>query len=140
MELELYQISKYVLPFSVSLMNSITPIPVDFFGATSINPSAFSWILDEKEKQIHSLQKALKEYTDMPDDLACGRDYYKIAGMKEVYNGTDGYDALSLKFSSNSRFSSSLFSTGKLYGSSWRNAKTVKCQIYTGRNGNVFCF
>lgn len=47
--------------------------------------------LDEKEKQIHSLQKALKEYTDMPDDLACGRDYYKIVGMKEVYNGTDGY-------------------------------------------------
>ena len=47
--------------------------------------------LDEKEKQIHSLQKALKEYTDMPDDLACGGDYYKIVGMKEVYNGTDGY-------------------------------------------------
>lgn len=47
--------------------------------------------LDEKEKQIHPLQKALKEYTDMPDDLACGRDYYKIVGMKEVYNGTDGY-------------------------------------------------
>ena len=27
----------------------------------------------------------------MPDDLACGGDYYKIVGMKEVYNGTDGY-------------------------------------------------
>lgn len=47
--------------------------------------------LDEKERQICSLQKALKEYTDMPDDLACGSDYYKITGIKEVYNGTDGY-------------------------------------------------
>lgn len=47
--------------------------------------------LDEKEKQIHSLKKALKEYTDMPDELACGSDHYKIAGIKEVYNGTDGY-------------------------------------------------
>lgn len=47
--------------------------------------------LDDKEKQINSLQKALNEYTNLPDDLACGNDYYKVVGTKEVYYGTDGY-------------------------------------------------
>lgn len=47
--------------------------------------------LDDKEKQINSLQKALNEYTNLPNDLACGNDYYKVVGIKEVYYGTDGY-------------------------------------------------
>lgn len=47
--------------------------------------------LDEKEEKIKTLHKALKEYTDLPDNLACGGSYFKIIGTKSEQRGTDSY-------------------------------------------------
>ena len=45
--------------------------------------------IEDRDKEIIKLKNELKEYTDMPSDLARGEDGFNIIGSKSVKNGTN---------------------------------------------------
>ena len=47
--------------------------------------------LDDKENEISSLKRQLKQYTELPSNIANGKDRYLIKGTRSVRHGTDTY-------------------------------------------------